>query len=242
MDYNTSTSELALARTTSDWSYVAEGGANLLLRYVGSTSSQLTGKLLRLRKRRRISPGIVDGGKGMEGGIRVEESLHFVRGVALNLLGEEFGVETNVVEIGAGFIDRIQKALEKRNVRPKERILKDQLDEREGVGVLVDDLIGASGLAIEIKVSSEPTVFQALLNRISCSRNGDSCPPFLLTLLRNLRLSNLLTVDFALIESTNSLLPSPSHRKHHTIVMMKLWKSTQKDTVPLISTVGILNE
>lgn len=128
----------------SDWSYAAEGGANLVLSYAGPSSSLLTGKAIRLRKR-KIGPA-VDGPAG-------EVDIRFAQEVVLPLLGVEHVVRMERVDVEPAFLQGIKDALEERGARPIGRRELDEVDVAAECVVLTDDLVHGEGvLAIEIKV------------------------------------------------------------------------------------------
>lgn len=130
----------------SSWRYTAEGGANLVLSYVGPPST-FSGKLLRLRKKKRVV--------GSGGAIPEDVGIVFGEQVIKPLLGEEQVVRMEKVEIVTDWLKGIKRMLHESGVRPKERADEDEIDEERGVVVLAEDLIHGEGvLAIEIKVRS----------------------------------------------------------------------------------------
>lgn len=136
----------------SSWSFRAEGGANLVLSYAGPDNSPFSGKVLRLRKRKRSARSPPrppqESGDGDDG-------VRFSREVVAPLLGEEFVVGMESVDVEECWLRELKDLLLQGRVRPVEREAEDEVDERQRRAVLADDLLAGEGvLAIEIKVCS----------------------------------------------------------------------------------------
>lgn len=134
----------ALESTTPrDWSYTAEGGANLVLSFVGARGP-FTGKLLRLRKKKLAHAA---------GLIPDEVDVEFGRRIVTPLLGEAQVVEMERVAVSRKWLVDLKVALDGSEARPAHRAAEDEVDENAGVVVLAEDLVHGKGvLAIEIKV------------------------------------------------------------------------------------------
>ncbi|GAA5953892.1 hypothetical protein JCM3765_000681 [Sporobolomyces pararoseus] len=123
-----------------EWSYLAEGGANLVLSFnSNSIDSPYFGKVLRLRKRQK-------GGSALGGQADVEFNELIIK----PLLNQSLALER--VPIERGWMEEIEKVLEDRGSRPQERKEKDEIDLESEFAVIAEDLGGGeSVLAFEIK-------------------------------------------------------------------------------------------
>lgn len=139
----------------SDWRYTAEGGANLVLSFVGPRGPY-TGKLLRLRKRKLSHAA---------GTIPDDVDVEFGRQIIQPLLGREQVVEMERLEVSRDWLAALKQGLATSGARPAHREAEDEVDEQSGVVVLAEDLIHGQGvLAIEIKVRRP----RSNLSRILC--------------------------------------------------------------------------
>lgn len=126
-----------------DWTYTAEGGANLVLSFAGGRGP-FTGKLLRLRKKKLAHAS---------GFISDEVDDEFGRRIVQPLLGEEQVVDMERVAVSREWLVALKVALDTSEARPAHRAAEDEVDEDAGVVVLAEDLVHGEGvLAIEIKV------------------------------------------------------------------------------------------
>lgn len=127
----------------SDWRYTAEGGANLVLSFVGQPGP-FTGKLLRLRKK-KLSHAT--------GAIPEEVDVEFGRQIIQPLLGAQQVVAMERLAVTRDWLSTLKEALASSGNRPAHREEEDEVDEQTGVVVLAEDLVRGDGvLAIEIKV------------------------------------------------------------------------------------------
>ncbi|KAK4706171.1 hypothetical protein P7C70_g28, partial [Phenoliferia sp. Uapishka_3] len=134
------------ATAPSDWSYIAEGGANLVLSYSGPPSI-LCGSAIRLRKRQISQDGANDasGSQGID--------VRFGTEIILPLLGAEQVVRMEVVPVDRNFLVGIRDHLGSSGDRPQKRTEVDEVDVEAGYVVLTEDLVsGEAVLAVEIKV------------------------------------------------------------------------------------------
>ncbi|KDE07020.1 hypothetical protein MVLG_02755 [Microbotryum lychnidis-dioicae p1A1 Lamole] len=139
---STSTSQ---AGPNQDWRYAAEGGANLVMSYIGQ-DSRLQGKLLRLRKRKRCASQV--GGSAIPSEVQVE----FGERIITPLLGSDFVVEARTHEVNVRWLSNMAMALEESGVRPAHRSREDEIDDQVGMVVLADDMLyGDDVLTVEIK-------------------------------------------------------------------------------------------
>ncbi|GAA5999371.1 inositol-pentakisphosphate 2-kinase [Rhodotorula paludigena] len=129
----------------SSWRYTAEGGANLVLSFAGSSTSPYAGHALRLRKR-KVAEARGDAAEAVHG----EVETSFGRDIVAPLLGQEHLVEMREIALERTWLEELATCM--RAVRPPERQAVDEVDLDARVGVLVEDLIAGDGvLAIEIK-------------------------------------------------------------------------------------------
>lgn len=107
----------ALAITTSDWSYLAEGGFHIILRYDGD-DPKLKGNILRIGKKAlgHVKQG---GGEGAEASVAAPAALdeagarrRFERGVLMPLLGTQYVQPGDAVDLSREDIDKIHARLE----------------------------------------------------------------------------------------------------------------------------------
>ncbi|KAM0752702.1 DUF941-domain-containing protein [Meredithblackwellia eburnea MCA 4105] len=149
----TSTQSEISASQPSDWSYTAEGGANLVLSYTGTTSAILRGKAIRLRKRKVIKPvssSSVTTTSGHDPAGEVD--VRFSDQVILPLLGKDQVVQTEKVPVEKAFLQGLADVMRTRKDRPVNRVEVDEVDTQSPCVVLTEDLIHGPGvLAVEIK-------------------------------------------------------------------------------------------
>ncbi|BGP14111.1 hypothetical protein JCM10213_002409 [Rhodosporidiobolus nylandii] len=131
----------------SSWIYTAEGGANLVLSFSGTPDSPFVGRALRLRKRKRPSRELRQGDE-----VHGESGVEFGRSVVERLLGREQLPEMETVELEREWVEELAQRLREEKVRPPEREKEDEVDVEAGEAVVVEDLVGGTGvLAVEIK-------------------------------------------------------------------------------------------
>ncbi|GAA5829733.1 hypothetical protein JCM11251_000263 [Rhodosporidiobolus azoricus] len=135
--------------TTSplDWRYTAEGGANLVLSFLGAAHGPYTGRVLRLRKRKRRATR----GKEDEA-IPSEVGTEFGAAVVEPLLGREQVPAMEIVPLERMWLEALVQRLKEEKARPPEREEEDEVDNDAREAVVVEDLITGEGvLAVEIK-------------------------------------------------------------------------------------------
>lgn len=144
---------LSSATTTapSDWSYVSEGGATIVFSFIGDAAfhSNFQGQVLRLLKTSRTSPVfLVNQTLPNEN----EPTLPFYRTVIERLIPSE-----NLPRLASVHVDRVwlhAMADYHESARPSARTGKDGIDVTRTSALIATDVIGHSGLSVEIKVSS----------------------------------------------------------------------------------------
>ncbi|GAA5900671.1 inositol-pentakisphosphate 2-kinase [Sporobolomyces salmoneus] len=135
----TSTEPPSISSTRpEDWSYLAEGGANLVLTYRSQDNSAFNRKVLRLRKRNKA-------GKSLGG----EADTDFHNFIIQPLFPHAVELETAPVE--REWLQGVQKMLDEEETRPQERRETSEIDVESQFGILADDLLGGEGFAFEIK-------------------------------------------------------------------------------------------
>ncbi|TFY60388.1 hypothetical protein EVJ58_g5186 [Rhodofomes roseus] len=110
---------------TEDWRYIAEGGSTIVFSYNGPVHSSLDNKVLRLRK------------------------ISISQRVILRLVPDESLPHLEVVKVEKKWLRLLADAAEAN--RPEVRRAEDRIDWDRETAVLADNLIGGSGLAVEIK-------------------------------------------------------------------------------------------
>lgn len=132
---------LSLSSTSpSDWSYLSEGGANVILSYNGPYLSAFFSKVIRVRKRA--------GGVAIVGG----EAELFRTRVVPQLLGEQFLLRAQVVEVGREWLDGLESSLRDGRKRESSRENDEGGDWDQRVELLDDLVTGKGVLSVEIKV------------------------------------------------------------------------------------------
>lgn len=117
-----------------------------MLKYVGSSSSLLEGKLIRVRKRKLGT---------LLGTVADDEASSFLTDLSRNQLGVEYVERGENVEIERSLLRRIEEKLTNDKVRPVERCQIDTIDiDRTYITLMTHDAAGARDFTVEIKVSS----------------------------------------------------------------------------------------
>jgi inositol-pentakisphosphate 2-kinase len=171
------------ATVVSDWAYVAEGGATLVLRYVGGPHPVFSRSVLRLRKRPRGAPDELDGVEGgvdasVYGGEDTNEDdvgpllVSFQADVVAPLLPPDTVGTMRLVPVNPHWLVAVAAAVEP--ARPAARRDVDEVDIALRTAVLAPDLIGAAGVVVEIKVRVLLSFNASLCSR-RYSRSGASC-------------------------------------------------------------------
>jgi inositol-pentakisphosphate 2-kinase len=130
----------------TDWTYIAEGGASLVVRYVGSPSSTFSGRVLRLRKRPtqpKTSTTLAD---GIE-----QDILNFQSDVIAKLLPPGAAPVLQLALVEQAWLEILGERMEP--FRPERRREADSIDTSRPYAILAPNLIGETGVSIEIKVS-----------------------------------------------------------------------------------------
>jgi inositol-pentakisphosphate 2-kinase len=138
----------ASATLVEDWSYVAEGGATLVLRYMGAPHADFDGAVLRVRKRPRgAEPDDVI--STSEEGLS-ELLVGFQEDVVAPLLPPDTVPVLRLVEVDPTWLHALASAVD--HARPPTRRETDEVDTTRTTAILAPDLIGTSGVVVEIKV------------------------------------------------------------------------------------------
>jgi hypothetical protein len=137
---NEPSEDLDLSSTQpSDWSYVQEGGANVVLRYTGLSPSPLSRYIIRLRKKGLRQP---------------TEDADFIDTVVSRLLPFPLSARSMLVDVpSAEWLDQLAKRVEEQALSSGTNRLGGGIVETQTSHVtLVEDMIGTDGISIEIKV------------------------------------------------------------------------------------------
>lgn len=134
-----------------DWKYIAEGGSTIVFAYVGLANHLLSNKVLRLRKVKYQTIGSKDDALAPPLNDLDDPVIVFQHMIIRRLVPDGFLPSLEVVNVDKGWVRLLAEAAEAQ--RPEARRLVDQIDLDRETAVLADNLIGDSGLAVEIKVS-----------------------------------------------------------------------------------------
>lgn len=134
----------------SDWKYVSEGGATIVLSYIGPSRIPFDGKVLRLRKSKRQHPEVVDQLRDS----RLDEApddptVDFQSKCMARLIPPEHLPDLETVLLDDHWLEQL--ALLQDPHRPQSRREEDGIDFTRKKGVLATDLIGGNELSVEIK-------------------------------------------------------------------------------------------
>lgn len=134
---------------SGQWAYLGEGGANVLLAYVGLPSSTLSHQLLRLKKRPAYSPFAAARASTLD-------STRFHEAVVDRFLSDEYTLRGTQLPLGRTFLEEVQSALEREETRPASR-RGTTIDLDQASGVLLPNLrAGIDTIVVEIKVRASP--------------------------------------------------------------------------------------
>ncbi|EIN07104.1 hypothetical protein PUNSTDRAFT_104610 [Punctularia strigosozonata HHB-11173 SS5] len=138
----------------ADWSYVAEGGATIVLAYNGPPHPDFNGTVLRARKA-PVQPGDRDckPDNGQDPNLDSEEVddpiVVFQKEVIQRLVPSDALPLLRKIRVEHDWLTELAALVEKD--RPKVRRQKDKIDVTRRRAVLATDLVGGNGWAIEIK-------------------------------------------------------------------------------------------
>ncbi|KAM0792601.1 hypothetical protein ACM66B_005262 [Microbotryomycetes sp. NB124-2] len=154
----------------SEWQYVAEGGANLVLSHRVAhepDSSSLTartpfdGLLIRVRKRKLAqtdnkneleTSAVYDKVDSSEFAQHVIEPLLNSTRTSSNASPTSLVVTQDQVDVEPGWLNELEEALKKGGQRPPERLGLDKVDDKCDQVVVCEDLVGGSNVvSVEIK-------------------------------------------------------------------------------------------
>ncbi|KAK0463636.1 inositol-pentakisphosphate 2-kinase [Desarmillaria tabescens] len=139
------------ATLPSHWKYVSEGGATIVFSYVGPPNLSFDGMVLRLRKSGVQTPVLE---KQAFGTVAEEEepddsSIVFQETCMKRLIPSVHLPKLQSVPVDKAWLEELSRLHEPD--RPLQRTVSGGIDTMKGKAVLATDLVGGSGLAIEIK-------------------------------------------------------------------------------------------
>lgn len=141
----------------SDWKYVSEGGATIVLSYIGPSRFPFDGKVLRLRKSKRQHSEVVDQLLPFRDSRLDEEpddpTVDFQLKCMARLIPPEHLPKLETILLDGHWLEEL--ALLQDPHRPQSRREEDGIDLTRKKGVLATDLIGGNELSVEIKVLIE---------------------------------------------------------------------------------------
>lgn len=150
----------------TDWHYLAEGGANLVLSYHGE-HPELRGRVLRLRKRSNKSHD--DATAASQHSLESRDPSVLLYEAVVTKLFPENAAGLREVVLPPGFLERGRELWS--SARPTERASQDSLDVSRRTAVLAESMVqsdkdDSAVLAIEIKVrdglAAHPDIFHCL--------------------------------------------------------------------------------
>ena len=128
------------------WKYLNEGGASLVLAYTGPSDIRFDNSILRLRKSpihpstpHQPIPTPAD-----------DPTVVFQAHVISPLLNSRYLPTLHIVALGPLWLSELARSIH--DLRPKTRSDADQIDLTRASGVLATNVIGTTGIAVEIKV------------------------------------------------------------------------------------------
>lgn len=154
-----------------DWKYIAEGGSTIVFAYVGPANNLLSNKVLRLRKVKHQTNGTKEDALAPPLNDLDDPAIVFQQAVIRRLVPDCFLPSLEIVSVDKKWIRLLAEAAE--DHRPEARRSVDRIDWDKEAAVLADNLIGGSGLAVEIKVSI-PRYMRVLFSCLAHSRSGAS--------------------------------------------------------------------
>ncbi|KAG9021105.1 Inositol-pentakisphosphate 2-kinase [Tulasnella sp. JGI-2019a] len=144
----------ALSITTTsptDWTYVSEGGANIVLAYKGASDDNFSGSVLRLRAMHIDADSST---KSNEPEQQADDpSIAFQKHIISKLISPAFLPRLEAVDLDEPWLREL--AIKTEPSRPLSRRTVQIIDAKQARGVLASDLIGSTGWAVEIKVSDK---------------------------------------------------------------------------------------
>jgi inositol-pentakisphosphate 2-kinase len=130
-----------------DWKYVAEGGASLVVRYVGPPSATLSSRVLRVRKR-PIATSVKS--TTLSEGIE-QEILNFQADIVSSILPHGCIPILHPAIVDPTWLEELAARTEL--MRPLARREVDCIDVSRPYAIVAPNLIGEMGVTVEIKVS-----------------------------------------------------------------------------------------
>ena len=143
--------DISSSTASSDWAYLSEGGESIVFAYIGETSSELTGKVLRLRK---VPLDRQDLGTSNEDA-DITQTLDFHHRIITRLVPPSLLPSLRLCVVSPSLLSPLADS--SHIMRPSERSSKDVIDIRQRRAVLATNLVGSPSsmskptLAIEIK-------------------------------------------------------------------------------------------
>ncbi|KAJ7172035.1 inositol-pentakisphosphate 2-kinase [Mycena filopes] len=151
----------------SDWVYICEGGATIVLSYRGPPNPFYDGTVLRLRKRALVDPDVVP---DLE---QDDPIIEFQEKCLERLIPPAHLPRMKRVLVGADSENWLQSiAAQCEPFRPLERREKDCIDKKRLKAVLATDLVGGEGITVEIKVRSGFFFKAHTLTRVKAAEVG----------------------------------------------------------------------
>ena len=135
---------ISLSQTSpSEWKYISEGAATVVLSYNGPPHPIFTGKVLRLRKVSRQGP---------RHPLSDDNPVAFQQTVISHLLDPSYLPDLQTIPLQSDWVEAL--SIYHESFRPQERRSISVIDCSRKTGVLALDLIGGLSCAVEVKVNN----------------------------------------------------------------------------------------
>lgn len=146
LDRRTCPMAFSLSQTSpSEWKYISEGAATVVLSYNGPHHPILTGKVLRLRKVPRE-------GHPPRHSVFDDNQVAFHQSVVSRLLDPSYLPDLQTIPLQSDWVEAL--SIHHDSFRPQERRSTSVIDCSRQTGVLATDLIGGLSCAVEVKVNN----------------------------------------------------------------------------------------
>ncbi|KAK0239604.1 inositol-pentakisphosphate 2-kinase [Armillaria nabsnona] len=163
------------ATLPSHWKYISEGGATIVFSYVGPPNPDFDGMVLRLRKSGVQTPVLE---KQAFGTVAEEEepddsSIVFQETCMKRLIPSVHLPKLQSVQVEKAWLEVLSQAHQQD--RPLQRTASGGIDTTKNKAVLATDLVGGSGLAVEIKPKWSFLPNKTYLSADNCAIKANIC-------------------------------------------------------------------
>lgn len=145
----------------SNWKYVSEGGATIVLSYAGPPHPKFDGTILRLRKIPVTLPTPKELAQSDNEYERDDPIIEYQSKCIERLIPPQYLPRLETVVLDRSWLEALVALHD--SARPEERRKRGGINLEKKKGVLATDLVGGNWLAVEIKVSWNFFVLQLVL-------------------------------------------------------------------------------